>query len=209
MQLLKKWNMSWIVLCAAAMLFAGCGGGGGSSAPAPTTGSVKFVNNATYNYWIDEAYVALSSSTTWGAQRNTSAIAPGSSWTLSGLTPGTYDAAIVSYGTVSTYYAYNGGFPITAGTTYTLTATDASYTGTLFVNNTSPTYPITAVYISTTPIVGGEPNQISTNVAPTTTREIVNIPSGTYYVRAVQNGVNRNNSGVSILSHGYITITYN
>lgn len=209
MQNLKKWSRNLVVLCVATMLFAGCGGGGGSSStPAPTTGSVKFVNNATFNYWIDEAYVALSSSSTWGTKRNSSAILPGSSWTLSGLAAGTYDARIVSFGTVSTYYAYSYVFPITVGTTYTLTATDSSYTGSLIVDNTNATFPITALYVSTT-CLGCGTNVLSTSIAPLATRQIVNIPSGTYFVRAVQNGLNRDNSGVSIASHSYTTITYN
>ncbi len=206
MQTLKKWSMNWVVLCVFAMLFAGCGGGG-SSAPAPTTGSLK-VDNSFSTFWIDEVNVALSTSSSWGTKRNTSVIAAGSSWTLSGLAAGTYDARGVSIGAISTYYAYSYGFPITVGTTYSLTATDSSYTGSLIVYNTNLTFPITALYISATSLGGGS-NVLSTSIAPGATRQIVNIPSGSYYVRAIQNGLNRDNSSVPIISHGYTNITYN
>ena len=209
MKNLKKWSMNLVVLCVTTMLFAGCGGGGGSSSPpAPTTGNLKIVNASLSGYTIDKAYASLSSSGTWGPQQNSSAIAAGSSLTLSGLTAGTYDAYIVSYGAISTYYAYNYGFPITVGNTYTLTATDASYTGSLIVYNTNATYPITALYISTSGDAGGT-NVLSTSIAPGTSSQIVNILSGTYYVQAIQNGIARNNYPVSIPSHGYITLTYN
>ena len=104
MKNLKKWSMNLVVLCVATMLFAGCGGGGGgSSTPAPTPRNLQFVNSSTL-YEIDEVYAALSSSTSMGSKRNSSAIMPGTSWTLSGLTAGTYDASIISYGTVSNYW---------------------------------------------------------------------------------------------------------
>lgn len=197
------------VLCAVATLLAGCGGGGGgSSTPAaPTTGSVQFTNNST-SYAIDEAYLSLTTDATWGVKRNTSAIAVGTSWTLSGVTPGTYDSAITSYGSVSNYYAYSMGFAVTAGATYTLTASNTSYTGTLVVNNTNGTNSITALYVSTTTLGGGT-NVLSSSIAPGTSRNIVNIPSGSYYVRAVHGGVNRDNAGVSIASHSWTGITYN
>src|SRR5512145_2548015 len=145
-----KWIKNLVALGAAAMLLAGCGGGGGgSSAPAaPTTGSVQFTNSSTL-YAIDEAYLALPTDATWGAKRNPSAIATGTSWTLSGITPATYDSSITSYGSVSNYYAYSYGIAVTAGSTYTLTASNTSYTGTLVVNNTNGTNSITALYVST------------------------------------------------------------
>lgn len=206
-----KWIKNLVALGAAAMLLAvaGCGGGGGgSSAPAaPTTGSVKFANNSTL-YAIDEAYLALPSDPTWGVKRNSSAIATGASWTLSGITPATYDSAITSYGSVSNYYAYSYGIAVTAGSTYTLTASDTSYTGTLVVNNNNATNSITALYVSTT-AMGSGANVLSTPIAPNTSRNIVNIPSGSYFVRAVLGGVNRDNSGVPIASHSWTGITYN
>lgn len=205
-----KWIKNLVALGAAAMLLAGCGGGGGSSTPAaaaPTTGSVKFTNSST-SYAIDEAYLALSSAPTWGVKRNSSAIATGTSWTLSGVAPDTYDSFITSYGSVSNYYAYSYGFAVTAGSTYTLTASDTSYTGTLVVNNNNATNSITALYVSTTALGSGA-NVLSTPIAPNTSRNIVNIPSGSYFVRAVLGGANQDNSGVAIASHSWTGITYN
>lgn len=206
MRISIKGIVNLVLLCVSAMLFAGCGGGGDSS-PAPTTGSLK-IDNSAATVPIHELYVSLSTSPTWGAIRNTSTIAGGSSWTLSGLAAGTYDAKIASNAAVSSYYAYAYGFPITVGNTYTLTATNTSYTGSLIINNTNPTYPITALYVSTT-CLGCGTNQITTSIAPGATRQLVNIPAGTYFVRAVQNGLNRDNSGVGIASYSYTTITYN
>jgi hypothetical protein len=161
------------------------------------------VNNGSL-YGIDEVYVSLSTNTSWGAKQNSSAIAPGASWNLTNVPVGTYDSSIVSLGATSTYYAYKYGFAVAAGTTYTLTATDSSYTGTLQVNNNNATYAITAVYVSTTSYGGGA-NQITSNIAPGTSRQIIKIPAGNYYVRVVMNGVNTD--GVAtITSHSYTPV---
>ncbi len=211
MQISNKRSVSLVVLCAvAAMLLVACGGGGGSSAPAPaavvpTTGTVQITNNSTHP--IDEVFVALSTSTTWGAKRNSSVVAAGTSWSLPGLSPATYDSMIDSIGATSTYYGNARGFSVTAGGTYTLTATNASFSGTLIVNNTNATFPITALYVSATAL-GAGPNQLSTSIAPGTARQIVNIPAGTYFVRAVQNGVNIDNAGVPIASYSFTNIAY-
>jgi hypothetical protein len=100
------------------------------------------------------------------------------------------------------------GFAVTAGSTYTLTASNTSYTGTLVVNNTNGANSITALYVSTTAFGGGT-NVLSSSIAPGASRNIVNIPSGSYFVRAVHGGVNRDNAGVSIASHSWTGITYN
>lgn len=200
----KKFLLFLALALAGAISLTGCGGGGSGSS-APTTGTVKFVNNGSL-YQIDQAYVALSTSTSWGAQRNSSAIAPGSTWSLSGVAPGTYDSSIVSLGSVSTYYGYSYGFSVTAGNTYTLTATDSSYTGSLVVNNTNVTYPITALYVSTSGYGAGA-NQLSTSIAAGGSRQIVKIPAGFYYVTAVMNGVNYNGTA-TIASHSYTTMNY-
>jgi hypothetical protein len=202
----KKFLLFLAMALVSAISLTGCGGGGGGSS-APTTGSLKFDNSAA-TVGIDEVYAALSTDTTWGAKRNSSAITAGASWTLAGLAPSTYDARVISNGAVSSYYAYAYSFPITAGNTYTLTVNNSSYTGSLIITNNNATYPITAVYVSATTLGGGV-NQISTSIAPNTSRQIVGIPAGSYYVRAVQNGLNRDNSGVAIASYSYSTLTYN
>ncbi len=195
----------YLFFLALALTMTGCGGGAGGSsgAAAPTTGTVSVVNNGSL-YGIDEVYVSLSTNTSWGAKQNSSAIAPGASWNLTNVPVGTYDSSIVSLGTTSTYYAYKLGFAVTAGGTYTLTATDSSYTGTLQINNNNATYAITAVYVSATSYGGGT-NQITSNIAPGTSRQIIKIPAGSYYVRVVMNGVNTD--GVAtIASHSYTPV---
>jgi hypothetical protein len=109
---------------------------------------------------------------------------------------------------ISTYYAYKTNFAITSGNTYALTVYDSSFSGTLIVNNNSASYPITALYISTTSLGGGV-NQLSTSIAPLGTRQIVGLPSGTYYVRAVRNGSYLDVIGEPIGAHSYTTHNFN
>lgn len=216
MNVVKKGSMIVALLGLTAILFAGCGGGGGSSSPpaappaaATPTGTFKITNNTTAsnNYGLDEIYVSLSSSSSWGSQLNTTSIASGSSWSQDFATD-TYDFRAKSNGTVSYYYTYKMGFAITDSTTYSLQAIDSSFTGSLKLVNNSLSYSITALYVSTSSLGGGT-NQLSTSIAPGATRYLVDVPTGTYYVRAVRNGVNYDNTAVSVASHSYTTITYN
>ncbi len=206
----KKHYLLALALIGAVSL-TGCGGGGGggssSTSTTPTTGTVQFVNSGSL-YSIDELYLSLSSSTSWGVKQNSSAIAPGVTFNLNSVPVGTYDAKAVSLGTTSTYYMYKYAFGVTAGSTYTLTNTDSSWSGTLIINNTNAVNSITAVYVSTTALGSGA-NQISSSVAPGTSRQIVAVPAGTYFVRVVQGGVNRDNTGVGVASHSFTTMTYN
>lgn len=191
-----------------------------SSAKTINVGSISGVNftvgivaaNGTLNIWnssssmIDQAFTRLSSSNWWGLPWNGSSLAPGSSWSRS-LTPGTYDNQVVSLGAISTYYAYDWAYSITSGNTHSFVVTDQDFTGTLLINNLNTTYPITAVYVSATSL-GGGPNQLSTSIVPSSSRQIVGLPSGTYYVRIVQNGANIDGTS-TIASHSYTTININ
>jgi hypothetical protein len=58
-----------------------------------SSAKLVFVNNSTYT--INSLYVSLSTSTTWGSSvLGSSTIAPGASFTISGVAPGTYDLMI-------------------------------------------------------------------------------------------------------------------
>lgn len=75
-----------------ALSLAGCGGGGdgGGGGGGPTTASLKVVNYSTKP--IDRVYVSLSSSSSWGADQCSTTISSlGGTWTLTNITPGTYD----------------------------------------------------------------------------------------------------------------------
>ena len=224
----KKVSFIVVVLSVTMLLFAGCGGGSSSSVPVPsptTTGKLR-IDNSGSQYTINRLYVSPSSSSTWGSKRNSSNIAAYSSWTLPGLAPDTYDARGASDGVVSTYYTYASGFPITANTTYTLTTSDSAYTGTFFIENfndptivgtgTPSVAAITQLYISTTGYTGSGTNLLGTStIAPGATLELLNIPSGVYYIRAydangyyVDVNVSSPTQTVNLPSHGYNTVWF-
>jgi hypothetical protein len=191
----------------------GCGGGGSSSTGnnstgsniTPITGNIKFINNSATGHSIDEVYAVLTTSTSYGSKLNTSPIAAGSSWTLSGLSTGLYKARVGSVGTSSTYYAYGTNVLVTAGTIQSLTATDSNFTGSLIVTNNSGS-PITALYVSPT-AYGAGTSQITTSIANLSTYQLRGIPSGNYFVEAVINGIKKDVTA-SISSYSTTNISY-
>jgi hypothetical protein len=202
-----KKSLSWIVLLVFSLaVLSACGGGGGGSAPAPiATGSFQLTNSTASA--IDEVYVTLSSNSSWGSKQNTTPIPASSQWTLGSIPVGTYDSEAVIIGGISAYFSDNWGFPITAGNTFTTTATTAGFSGSLIVNNNNATYAIIALYISPT-AYGAGVNQLSASIAPSSSDQIVGIPPGTYYVRAVRNSTNYD-APASIASISYTTFDVN
>jgi hypothetical protein len=93
-----------------------CGGGGDDSTPVPTTGSLRVTNNNALSVWF--LYLSPVSSSSWGLdQLGASTIPSGGSFTISGITPGSYDCkAVLSNGAI--FYLYN--FAIAAGQTKTI-----------------------------------------------------------------------------------------
>ena len=206
-KVIKKSSMIVVLLAVVAVFLAACSGGSSNPPPPPpppTTGSVQLYNYCTTD--IDEIYIALSSSSSWGSKRNTNPIPSGYSWTLSGFSPETYDGMAVIIGGVSTYFSYNYGFSITAGNTYSSSIYNSAFSGSMFINNNSG-YTITALYMSTIGY-GSGPNQITTNILNGATREFVDIPPGTYYVRAVRNSVNSDGMA-PVTSINYTNVTVN
>lgn len=105
----------FLALVSIVFLIAGCGGG--SSGSTPTTGSLKVTNSsAKYVYYL---YLSPASASSWGVDQlgASHVIAPGGSYTITSVPPGTYDSK-VTLNSGNSYYAY--GFSITAGSTYTL-----------------------------------------------------------------------------------------
>lgn len=96
-----------------------------------TTSSAKlvFVNNSTYT--INSLYVDLSTSLTWGSSKlGSSTLAPGASFTISGVAPGTYDV-IVSTATSNSNPSsghgwYDDSAVFVAGYQYTYTMTNST-----------------------------------------------------------------------------------
>lgn len=83
-----------------------------------TTGSVRVTNNTGYS--ITGVYISLASDPTWGSNRITTSIAPGSSQTFTGFAPGVYDIKVVlSNGTT----LFSFGFTISAGGTINFNVT--------------------------------------------------------------------------------------
>lgn len=111
------WRFGVLVLTLSLLCFgvwAGCGGddgGGGSS-----TATLKVVNSSSKSF--NTVYVSLSSSSSWGTDQCSTTVGPGGTWTLTGISPGTYDIMIVA--TDSSYWTkYSWVF--SAGGTNTLT----------------------------------------------------------------------------------------
>jgi hypothetical protein len=113
--------------------------------PPPPPGAIQLLNGSAYP--IDEVYVARSSSPTWGSNRTGSAILAGSSLTVSGLTPGSWDVAAVSYGGEGEYFTYAWYLPVVSGEILQTSVGDSSYTGSLKVTNGNATFSLAELYV--------------------------------------------------------------
>jgi cellulose 1,4-beta-cellobiosidase len=103
-------------------------------------GSLKIQNNSTVS--ISEMYVVVNGSASWGSDLLSGTIAASGNYTLTGLSPGTYDVKLVN--SSSTYYSstiyyntYGADVTVSAGATSTLTLTNSGFTGAIAVTNTS------------------------------------------------------------------------
>ena len=195
------------LLAFAAAALCACSGGGSSNPPppAPTTGSMELTNGTSSSY-IDEVYVAPSTSATWGSIQNGSSIAPSAVWTLNGIPPDTYDAKVVVIGSVGRYNAYAYGFPITAGTTFATTVYSSDFTGSLRVVNGSSSS-ITGLYVVPPGAGTWGSNQLSASIPLSGVFILNNIPSGSWDVRCLHADATTNTGyGVSIGSITYTTV---
>jgi hypothetical protein len=159
----------------------GDGGGGDGNPPPPTVGSLSVVNSTSYT--ITQLFVAPASSGTWGTDQLSSTIAPGGSFTLTDIPPGTYDfKAIASDGT--TFWQTNS-VGITAGGTFTWTLQPpAPAVGSVSVVN-STSFTITQLYVSPASAGTWGPDQLTSTIAPGGSFTLTNIPPGTYDFKGI------------------------
>ncbi len=104
-----------VLAVGALALLAACSGGGDDPPPPPppTTGAVTVVNS--HCIPIEELYLVPSTSMDWGANQLTASVAPGASFTVSNVPPGSYDVMAVAADGVA-WEDY--GIPVVAGATY-------------------------------------------------------------------------------------------
>ncbi len=157
------------------LLLVGCGGS--DSPPPPPPGTILIVNNACC--LISETYAAPSSSATWGASLG--GILPTDWIAVDGLTPGLWNVMAVIDDPYSSYFAH-AALDVVAGGTVEFDVVNSDFSGSLEVTNNS-TYSLTALYIAPTGSGTWGLNQLSTSVGYTSTRQITDIPRGTYDVR--------------------------
>jgi hypothetical protein len=187
----------------AACVTVACGGGDDSSGP--TSGAIRFVNQTSYP--VHELYVAPSADSTWGSVQNDSPIWSYSSFTVTGLSPGYWDAMAVSVGSLSTYFAYAFDEYVDGGDLVELTAVDSHFTGSLKVTNGSGSYSLTGVYLvpSASPTWGA--NQLSIPIAIGATFHLLDVPPGNYDLRCVHSNGGSSEATYSISSFSARSVT--
>ena len=129
-----------LAVCALALL-AACGGGGDDPPPPPpTTGALTVANH--HCIPIEALYVRPASTADWGPNQLAVVVAPGASFTVGQLPPGTYDVWAEAGDGV---YWDDYGIAIPAGTMYPFPLNMPAGTGCLQVVNGSA-YTIAALW---------------------------------------------------------------
>ncbi len=150
----------------------------------PTTGSILLHNDSSVE--IDELYVALSSSPTWGDNRLAVSLAAGLDISVADLEPDNYDIAVVVNTVDSSYFGYLFNESISAGEIQSVIANDTSFTGSLKISNDSSggeTADITGVYLRVSGTLDWGTNQISSNIASSNSEQIVGMPTDDYEIK--------------------------
>ncbi len=192
-----------LLLFLAAGLVA-CGGGSTKTTP-PTTGSLSVTNNASAT--IHEVYVSPTTSTVWGSIQNTAAIAPGTTWTLGGLAPNSYDGKAVSVGAVGRYYAYTSNLPITAGTTYPTSISNSAFSGSIRVTN-GPSSSITTLYVVPAGAASWGVDQLTADIPLSGVLTLNGVASGLWDLRCVHlDGTTNSAYALSVSSLSYTGVT--
>lgn len=134
-----------LAVCALALL-AACGGGGDDPPPPPpTTGALTVANH--HCIPIEALYVRPASTADWGPNQLAVVVAPGASFTVGQLPPGTYDVWAEAGDGV---YWDDYGIAIPAGTMYPFPLNMPAGTGCVKVVNSSG-YDIGPLYAAATP----------------------------------------------------------
>ncbi len=96
--------------------------------------------------------------------------------------PGSWDAKLVTYGDLSTYYAYASDLNVLAGQTIDLSFADYHFSGSLDVKNNNPYRSILYLYIR--PSLGTwSANQLPASLAYPSTFQFSDLASGSYDVQ--------------------------
>lgn len=93
---MKKRLAMMAVMCFVALsLLVGCGGGGGGdSTPAPTTATLRLINNSTVS--VTDVRISTVNSNNWGVNQLSSAVAPNTTRDIINIPVGTYDLRATS-----------------------------------------------------------------------------------------------------------------
>jgi hypothetical protein len=149
-----------------------------SAQPGPPSGSLRVVNGSTST--ISQLFVSPASQSTWGPNQLTTSIPPGGSTTVNGIPPGSYDLKAVASGGATTWQT--NGVTIVAGGTFTWTVLPPA--GSLRVVN-STSYTITQLFVSPASQGTWGADQLPTTIPPGGSFTVVDIPAGTYDLKAV------------------------
>ena len=186
---MKKTRLFFAVVLVVTL--SACGGGESSSTnpqaatPTPTvitTGTLRLWNNATVQ--IDHGYLSPAGSTTWGLDQMSEPLPAATYGDLTNISAGTYDAKVTAISPLSIYFGYLYNFSIVAEQTYSLYASNSSFTGSIkLINNFLPASNITEFYISPTTNSTWGSNRLSSPILPSEVFHLYNIftvPTDTY-----------------------------
>ena len=149
------------VILSCVLILAACGGSGGAGSSTSVTvnkGTLKIVNNTGQS--IDHVYVAMASTTNWGADLLSSSITNGSTQDIVNTPVGSYDIKVV-LADGSVRYEYGESVlasetttcnidPLIVSTTTTTTSPTTPTTTMPRITPTTPTTPTTTTLIATT-----------------------------------------------------------
>jgi hypothetical protein len=156
----------------------------------PEVGSVMVVNN--HCIALDQLYLRPPSSPTWSPNQLASPVAPGGTFTLTGLPVGTYD---VSAGALDGLSWTSYGIAVTAGGTFTWSVYMPAGTGCLTVVNNGP-HTIDYLFDPFSPMgcssdLWGTERLGGQLILPDTSFTLSNVPQGThdFWARSVASAV--------------------
>lgn len=149
------------------------------------TGDLTLYNNTSLT--INAFYLTPVSEPTWGPNRLGAPVPSGTSYTLTGILSGAYDAKATIIGAFSTYYAYAYDIPIYPWETTDLIAFNSDFSGSIQIVNDTAGFYIDGIYISPTGSGSWGPNQITSSIAPGSFVHFYDLSADSYDVRIVWN----------------------